>query len=332
MNTTDFISKLQAAGLTGSEPVSASPLTGGVSSDIQLVRIGERRVVVKTALAKLRVKDEWLADISRNSAEQDYFEYTAPIVPDAVPRMLHRDPVGGWFAMEYFGPEFTTWKELLLAGRIRREHADQAGEVLGRVHRASWGDPEAKRRFATTGNFRALRLEPYLLTTAERQPVVRALLTAEAERLAKTQLALVHGDYSPKNLLVGAGRLIVLDAECAWFGDPAFDVAFLLTHLYLKALLLPQHVPALLGLVVEFWASYVMALDSRLAETDLEARAIRLLLCLMLARVHGKSPVEYLRSLAQHEHITAFVLRHLPQPPASLATLTRAWGATLSSP
>jgi hypothetical protein len=101
----------------------------------------------------------------------------------------------------------------------------------------------------------------------------------------------------------------VLDAECAWFGDPAFDTAFLLTHLHLKALLHPHA----LALVPAFWSAYVAA-----CVQDLEERTVKLLLCLLLARVHGKSPVEYL-SEAQRAFITRFVLTHLPNPPHSLA-------------
>ncbi len=312
MTTTDLLPRLQAAGLLHGTDIRVTPLTGGVSSDIVLVESSTQRIVVKAALEKLRVKDDWFVDVSRNRVEQSFFEYVSPLMPAAVPRILGGGD--GWFAMEYLGDELHNWKSELLAGNIELETAKLAGEILGRLHATSWDDPVARKRFDTLPNFQALRIDPYLLTTAERVPEAAEVLRAEAARLAATKLALVHGDYSPKNLLVGPGRLIVLDAECAWFGDPAFDAAFLLTHLHLKALLNPQAI----RLVPTFWSAYSSACGH-----DLERDTVRLLLCLLLARVHGKSPAEYL-SPAQGDIVTRFVLSHLSQPP-SLAALTEAW-------
>lgn len=314
MTTADLLPRLQAAGLIDGTDICVTPLTGGVSSDIVLVESSTRRLVVKAALEKLRVKDDWFVDVSRNRVEQSFFEYVSPIMPAAVPHILGGGE--GWFAMEYLGDELQNWKSALLAGNIQIETAKFAGEVLGRMHAASWSDPVARAQFNTLPNFHALRIEPYLLTTAARVPKAAAVLQAEAQRLAETKLALVHGDFSPKNLLFGPQRLIVLDAECAWFGDPAFDAAFLLTHLHLKALLNPHAVT----LIPAFWSAYTAACGH-----DLEQRAVRLLLCLLLARVHGKSPAEYL-STAQGESVTRFVLSHLSHPP-TLAALTAAWTA-----
>lgn len=312
MTTTDFLPRLQAAGLLDGTDVRVTPLTGGVSSDIVLVESSTGRIVVKAALEKLRVKDDWFVDVSRNRVEQSFFEYASPLMPAAVPRILGGGD--GWFAMEYLGDELHNWKSQLLAGNIKNETAKLAGAVLGRLHAASWDDPVARERFDTLPNFQALRIDPYLLTTAERVPEAAEVLRAEAARLGATKLALVHGDFSPKNLLVGPQRLIVLDAECAWFGDPAFDAAFLLTHLHLKALLNSKALP----LIPAFWTAYTTACDH-----DLEQRTVKLLLCLLLARVHGKSPAEYLSS-AQRDLITRFVLSHLSRPPA-LDALTEAW-------
>lgn len=314
MTTADLLPRLQAAGLIDGTNIRVTPLTGGVSSDIVLVESSTQRLVVKAALEKLRVKDDWFVDVSRNRVEQSFFEYVAPILPAAVPRILGGGD--GWFAMEYLGDELQNWKSLLLAGHFEAATARLAGEVLGRMHAASWEYPVARERFDTLPNFQALRIDPYLLTTAERVPEAAEVLRAEAARLAETKLALVHGDYSPKNLLVGPNRLIVLDAECAWFGDPAFDAAFLLTHLHLKSLLNPRA----LELVPVFWSAYSSACGH-----DLETNTVKLLLCLLLARVHGKSPAEYL-SPAQRDLVTRFVLSHLSQSP-SLAELTEAWAA-----
>ncbi len=311
--TSALLPKLLAAGLIDGGDAHVSPLAGGVSSDIMLVVSSKGSIVVKTALEKLRVKDEWLADVSRNRVEQDYFDYAARVIPEAVPRILGGGD--GWFAMEYLG-DMPSWKTKLLAGQLDLETARLAGSVLGKLHASSWLDETVRQRFSTLPNFHALRIEPYLLTTASRISEAADILRAEAARLAETKLSLVHGDYSPKNLLVGPQRLIVLDAECAWFGDPAFDTAFMLTHLHLKAVM---HRDAI-DLVPAFWSAYM-----HVCGHNLEQRTVKLLLCLLLARVHGKSPVEYLDD-AHRAHITRFVLAHLPNPP-ELAALTALWSS-----
>ena len=331
MTSADLIACLCAAGLAPGPGVRLTALDGGVSSDIHLVETPTGRFVVKAALPKLRVRDDWFADVSRNRVEQDWFAFAGGVAPDAVPRILAADPRAGWFAMEYVADGMANWKSLLLAGDASPVHARRAGELLGRLHRASWGDRRVQARFATLPNFHALRIEPYLLTTAQRVPAARAELIAEAERLATTGLALVHGDYSPKNLLVSADRLVVLDAEVAWFGDPAFDTAFLLTHLHLKGLVHARRPAPMLALIPEFWSAYRAALGPEVDPSG-EARAVRLLLCLLLARVHGRSPVEYLTTGGQRDRVTRFVLAHLPDPPRDLATLAAAWRRALTDP
>lgn len=319
-----MLPRLRAAGLVQDEEVEFRPLEGGVSSDIYLVQTATNRLVVKAALGKLRVRDDWFADVSRNNVEQNYLAYAARCVPEAVPRILTCDASAGWFAMEYLGQGYTTWKERLLAGEAQPHHARQAGRILGILHRTSWNDPFARERFATLKNFHELRIAPYLLTTAERLPQVSAELSAEARRLAETEIALVHGDYSPKNILIGPDRVVILDAEAAWFGDPAFDLAFLLTHLHLKALLHSDRSESLLSLVPAFYSAYGEELGKH-ADKDLTARTVRLLLCLLLARVHGKSPVEYLTAQSQRDFVTRFAISHLKKSTSDLTSVTQDW-------
>ena len=333
MNEIDWIAELRAAGLVTGKDARVGPIPGGVSSEIYLVEDGPRKLVVKRALDRLKVKDEWRADRSRNRFEQEYFAYVGKLLPGAVPRVLHADAAGGWFAMEFVGGDMRNWKTELLAGRVDPAAAIRAGDTLGRVHRASWRDAAVQAQFATLENFTQLRIAPYLLSSADRVPELRALLLAEAARLGATRLALVHGDYSPKNLLVGENRLVILDAEVAWFGDPAFDMGFLLTHFQLKALYharsaAPAAAEPMLGLAGAAWRAYAAALGPR--DAGLEARTVRLVLCLMLARIHGKSPVEYLTAPGAPGQVSQFVRRHLPSPPATVAALVGLWRAALA--
>lgn len=324
----ELIPRLREAGLLASGNPHVTSLSGGVSSDIVLVEDGARRFVVKRALPKLRVKDDWFADVSRNRVEQDWLDYAGRVAPDAVPLLLHADRSEAWFAMEYLGEGWANWKSELLAGRADPAVARRAGDTLGRLHAASWDNPRLKERFSTLANFTELRIAPYLLATAERVPGVALELRAEAGRLSGCAEALVHGDFSPKNLLVSPGRLVVLDAEVAWYGDPVFDVAFLVCHLLLKGLHHAGAPEPVLALIGEAWRAYGGALGVR-AGPALEARTARLALCLVLARIHGKSPVEYLGGPGK-AFASAFAIRHLPRPQPTLETLTGAWRAGLA--
>lgn len=323
------ISVLAAAGLLQSPYAYLQPLTGGVSSDIWLVHDGANRFVVKRALDKLRVRDDWFADTTRNQVERRWLAYAAGVVPGSVPQLLKTPEGADWFAMEFIGGSAPTWKSQLLSGQADPATAQQAGEKLGRLHASSWGRTDLAGRFGTLESFTALRIEPYLLTTATRVPDLAPILRRLAVELAGNRLALVHGDYSPKNLLVAPDRLVILDAEVACFGDPAFDPAFLLTHLLLKAQRQAPAAGALLKLNTEFWRAYESSLQGQ-GDPDLEARTVRLTLALLLARVHGKSPVEYLRP-GDGELITDFVRNNFPTPPASVDELTRRWADRLQS-
>jgi len=326
----DILESLHQRGLLETSRPAVQPLAGGVSSDIWLIDDGRRKLVLKRALPKLRVADDWFADVSRNRHEQDFLDYVARFLPTAVPRLVHREPEHGFFLMEYLGPEFVNWKTMLLAGQIIPDHARQAAAILAAIHRQSWNDPDARARFATTPQFRQLRIDPYLVTTGDRHPRLRALFHEEAERLANTNLCLVHGDYSPKNILIGPERMVVLDCEVAWFGDPAFDVAFLLNHLFLKALHVQKSASACLGLADLAWSTYISGLGAE-QQDGLEARVCRLLPMLMLARVDGKSPVEYLTDGAKQDLTRTFVAEILSSDGREVRTIRSEWETKLNA-
>lgn len=320
--TESFLDQLRRDGHVRHPQARLTPLTGGVSSDIYLVEAGAVRFVVKRALARLRVADEWLADVRRNATERQFLEYVSGFRPEAVPRVLFANPEAGYFGMEHLGDGFANWKQLLLDGVFDTRHARCAGSVLGEIHRRTAGDRGLCRRFDTTESFHQLRTAPYLLHTAERHPTLRGWFAAAAERVEATRECLVHGDFSPKNILVSGGRLVVLDGEVAWYGDPAFDVAFLLNHLFLKRL---RHAPAggeLAGLITAFWRTYWETRAD--AGGDFEERVADLLPLLLLARVDGKSPVEYLDP--QRKALTReFVERQATERSRRLATLATDW-------
>ena len=291
---------------------------------------GPGRFVVKRALPKLNVRDDWFADPGRNSVEHDCLAYLDRIAPGSVPRVLFHDAEAGLFAMEFLDERFANWKTELLLGVAREEDAAGAAKLMGTIHAQSWGDSEAEARFQTWPNFFALRIEPYLITTGSRHPKLKSLFEEEAERLRRTALALVHGDFSPKNILVSRERLVLLDCEAAWFGDPAFDAAFLLNHLLLKALHLPAGRDDYLRLALVCWSEYRAGLAERF-DRNLSSRIGRLLLMLMLARVDGKSPVEYIVEEKKKELVRDFVGRMLPPGALAMEEIMDNWRRSLAT-
>ena len=265
-------------------------LSGGVSSDIWRAELARGAVCVKRALPRLRVAQVWEAPVERNRYERLWLETAGRAVAGAAPRVLAHDDAAGLFAMECL--DYPLWKDELREGRADPAFAAQVGASLARIHAATAGREDLARRFATDDIFYAIRLEPYLIATARKHPDLG--LEQVASSTAKTKIALVHGDVSPKNILVGgegpAHFPVFLDAECAWYGDPAFDLAFCLNHLLLKCVWVPK---AREGFLACFRALSTAYLE-KFSPGDLEERAAKLLPALHLARVDGKSPVEYL--------------------------------------
>ena len=193
---------------------------------------------------------------------------------------------------------------------------------------ATADDAAIAARFATDDNFHAIRLEPYLVETARVHPALADGLLATVRRTATTRRVLVHGDVSPKNILLGPDGPVLLDAECAWFGDPAFDLAFCLNHFLLKSAHLPAHAKPLLASFDAFLDAYWPHVHWEDA-AQLEARVATLLPGLTLARVDGKSPVEYLAAPTR-DAVRGASIALLQDPTPSLATLAARWARHFS--
>jgi 5-methylthioribose kinase len=300
-------------------------LAGGVSSDIWKVDAPQGTFCVKAALARLKVASDWQAPVGRNAHEWDWLCFAHACRPGCVPRPLAHDPRLGAFAMEYLEPrDHPVWKRLLLDGRVDAAVAREVAALLAFLHGASADRADLRERFDTLDTFHAIRLEPYLLATAQRHPQVRPQLERLVEGLAASAIALVHGDVSPKNILVGPAGPVFLDAECAWFGDPAFDAAFCLNHFLLKCLARRGGAAGYLDLFATFASTY-FGLAAWEDAGALETRVARLLPALFLARVDGKSPVEYVEREADRDLVRATALPLLAQPPHRVAQVAENW-------
>jgi fructosamine-3-kinase len=324
------IAALQRLGLMRpNETPRFARLTGGVSSDIWRVDLARGPVCVKRALPKLRVEQDWFAPVVRNAYEAAWMRRAAAVAPEAVPALLGQDREAGVLVMAYLDPaDHRQWKADLRAGHADPDVARAVGERLVRIHAATAHDPDVAVQFATDRIFYDIRLEPYLVASARAHPDRATALQSLVEVTARTRRALVHGDVSPKNILIGPSGPIFLDAECAWFGDPAFDLAFCLNHLLLKCLWTPPAAPAFLHCFEVLSTAYLAGVSWEPLGA-IEARAARLLPGLLLARVDGKSPVEYLTNDADRERVRRVARALLVAPVARLDAVRSAWARDL---
>ena len=326
IETRDLIEPLRRMGLLeAGESARLTPLTGGVSSDISLVEAGGRRFCVKRALPRLKVSTLWEAPVERNAAEAAYMRAVAHWLPRAVPRVLGEDRKAGWFAMDYLAPEdHRLWKTQLLAGVVEPDFAAAVGRDLAIIHARSAADPNVSAAFANDDTFEAIRIEPYLRATGRGHPELASRFDELAGVTLTTKRALVHGDISPKNILQGPDGPVFLDAECAWFGDPAFDLAFCLNHLLLKGAREGADRASYIAAFSALAAAYLDGVDWESAD-GLEARAAALLPALFLARVDGKSPVEYLTCESEREAVRRCATPLILSPPRRLIDVADAW-------
>jgi aminoglycoside phosphotransferase (APT) family kinase protein len=315
-----------------SDDATWSPLTGGISSDIWRVDLPDRSICIKRALPALKVAQPWHAPIERNAYEWAWINFAAEHCPDAVPTPIASDSEQGIFAMSFLDPErYPIWKRKLLDGEIQAQTAAEVGAIIARLHAASAGNADIGRRFRTDAIFHAIRLEPYLLATAVRHPDLEPALQALSKRTAENRVALVHGDVSPKNILLGPKGPVFLDAECAWYGDPAFDPAFCLNHFLLKCVARPQSSEAFLGCYAAFSEAYLGGVTWE-ARAQIERRIASLLPGLFLARIDGKSPVEYITDERDKRNVRETARALIIHPPSRLADVSARWRRTLALP
>ena len=280
-------------------------LSGGVSAAVFLAEGSGRRVVVKRALERFKVADEWIVPRERTLAEAEALELMASLAPGSVPRLLDVDAESFTLVMDAAPASWRPWKTLLLEGDADPAVASQLGAFLSVLHSvdADLGSAES---------FESQRVDPYLRTIQRRHPELADRIEAYVARLLATRTCLVHGDFSPKNVLVGDGGMWVIDWEIVHRGDPAFDLAFMLNHLLLKRVHRPEARASYEACAGAFLDAYGEVPDLRYM--------IGLVGCLMLARVDGKSPAEYLTE-PEREKARSYGIALLTDPPSSLPDL-----------
>lgn len=291
-------------------------LGGGVSNTVLLAESDDDRVVLKQSLGRLRVEQPWFSERSRIFREAAALRMLAPILPGALPRIVAEDHANYIYVMTAAAPAARTWKSLLFDGVSREETARSVGSILGAIISSTWKSPQFEAEFGDQTVFHQLRIDPYYRTTALRHPDLAPHFERLIDSSQQRRVSLVHGDWSPKNFLVDNECVMAIDFEVIHFGDPSFDAAFLLNHLLLKSYRLPQWRERFRSLAISFWQTLLAALPE---ECDwFEQATIGHLGCLLLARIDGKSPAEYITDKDLKETIRQRARLLITQPPATI--------------
>jgi 5-methylthioribose kinase len=288
------------------DDVSVCALGGGVSNIVLLVEWKGpkgRSWVIKQSLEKLDVEADWRSERARIFREALALQKLRPILgAAALPIVIHTDPDRYLYIMTAAPAGSVAWKDLLLARHADSRVARNAGLLLAKIINASRENPSLAAEFGDRTIFHQLRLDPYYRTTAELHPKLRREFDGLIAKSLEIRTSLVHGDFSPKNMLVRDENIFLIDFEVVHWGDPAFDAAFLINHLLLKAFHEPAFASQFIALADDFWRTLVIALGSN-KETEFEAMTVRHLGGLMLARIDGKSPVEYIEDENTKERV-----------------------------
>lgn len=294
LTTSTVREHLLRRGIVEDGPVEVSVLAGGVSNIVLAVDAGDRHVVVKQALERLRVTETWTAPRSRILHEAAALRAVAALTPDAVPGVLDVDPESMTLVIERAPLQWEDWRSVLMRGEADRAVAHRLGDLLAGWHRDTQTCGPGVSFDDGAETFEALRIDPFHRAVARRRPELARAVDDVVARMSATRRCLVHGDFSPKNILIApdGGGLWVIDFEVVHRGDPTFDLAFLLAHLHLKAINVPQAAHRYDAAAAAFLAAYR---ETGLRENWEDERYLLAQVgCLLLARVLGKSPAGYL--------------------------------------
>ncbi len=274
-------------------------LTGGVSCVVLAVASDEREIVVKQALPELKTKAKWVADQRRAIVEAEAMLVYQSITPDSVPELLDCDEANFTLTMSRLPNTCTNWKQDMLEGRIHPEMGEKLGKILAQWHNATAVDSAIKAKFMEGELFEQLRVSPFYRAVAAKNPNLQQVINSLIEEITNEKIALVHGDFSPKNILATSDHSpIVLDFEVAHTGNPVFDLGFICAHLLCKTIRTNNsgEKEALISTANRFLDSYRQNCDLTITESlPLHVALIA------LARVEGVSPVNYLDESAQQQ-------------------------------
>jgi 5-methylthioribose kinase len=272
-------------------------LTGGVSNVVLAITTASQKLVLKQALAELAVSEKWVADQRRAIVEADAIELFNRLTPTQVPKLVFLDPERFILVLERVPVGSTVWKSDLLAGVINPDIGLKLGATLASWHNYGEKNAEVKIKFMEDSLFEQLRIDPFYRFVAAKNPQIEVSIRKLINELEGDKTTVVHGDFSPKNIMVATNDdVYILDFEVTHVGNPVFDLAFLIAHLLCKFFRTDDrlHAKLLANTAISFVEEYQGV--RRISPTLTKHASL-----IALARVEGKSPVNYLSAGAQHK-------------------------------
>lgn len=310
------------------EVLQVEELSVAQSSTVMRVTSPVRRWVVKQALPKMKSDPEWEASVERSLREvacQKYLETLLPL--GSVPPIYHHDPDNFLFVMEGAPADCQLWHDAMMEGKTDAEVAASAGSLLGNIHRLSYLDEEALHEFGDKHFFHELQLSPFYDSVAKVYPKLADKIGAHAALLATSNVCFIHGDFTARNIVVAPHRLILLDFEAGHFGHPSFDLALMVCHLTLKTVRFREKKEDFMPLIITFWTAYLQSANFE-NETWHARACLPQLGCILLSRVDGKSPIDYLPDEQDRQRMRALsaslISREIPSVMVFLDILSRA--------
>ncbi len=316
--------------LSSDEVATAEPLAWGVSNVvIRIHREAGGDFVLKQSREQLRTQTEWFSHLDRIWRELEVMQGLEGLLPEGVvPRVLFEDRENYLFAMEAIDEHHQVWKAVLLDAKFDLKIARDLGDYLSAIHRKSFLNEELQTQWGDWKIFDQLRIDPFYRFIVKAHPEIKVWVDELIEDMSAHRLCLVLADFSPKNILITEGGIHLVDFETAHFGDPAFDLGFFLSHLLLKAVYFQESGIGCIQLAEEFWDQYMnhgfplpegdSTRNSEMEEPELGLRTMGHLAACMLARVDGKSPVDYLSDSLKQDQVRSFALSLILDPPASI--------------
>ena len=324
----ELLEYLRSVGcLEPGESVDVNVLSGGVSGRTVLVNwVDKAPWVIKQAREQLQVPGDWHADPLRIEREADAMRVLNDILETRrVPKLVFQDRPHGLIAMQAVPEPFHNWKSMLMEGKVVDEHVIDFAQLIATIHIRSYQERQDVRAcLQDMSFFEELRVEPYYTETKISHPELGSFFDHLVAEMRSNRITFVHGDYSPKNILVTPEGCVLIDHETAHWGDPAFDIGFAMTHFLAKALHLRSHRDVFEAAAHLFWRSYSDAVSGELWIDGLERRVARHLAACLLARVDGKSPLEYL-VLADQDYLRRGALRSIQLDSGSVDALVDAY-------
>jgi 5-methylthioribose kinase len=286
--------------ISATDQAEVEVLTGGVSNVVLAITTADKKLVLKQALAELKVAEKWEADQRRAIVEANAIALFHKLSPDQVPNLVFLDPERFVLILDRVPVGSTVWKTDLLDGVINPDVAAVLGTTLAKWHNYGETNKEARLQFMEDSLFEQLRIDPFYRFVLAKNDLLKPVIDKLIAELEGDKTTIVHGDFSPKNIMVGMDEQVyILDFEVTHVGNPVFDLAFLLAHLLCKLFRTnePLEEKMLIASADNFVAAYE---DVREIAESLPLHTA----LIALARVEGKSPVNYLDKEQQEQLVS----------------------------